>query len=86
MVVKRFSRIFIMSWNSKEPSWHGRKKPRVNPAQFITEVRRVPYGTANLLGCDPEPEVQKKERWQLDALCHSILSHHGQLEWGAPWS
>jgi len=36
-----------MSWNSKEPRWHGDKKPRVSPVQFVINGQafdRVPYG------------------------------------------
>jgi hypothetical protein len=36
-----------MSWNDKEPRWHGANKPEGNPRQFIIngqEFDRVPYG------------------------------------------
>lgn len=36
-----------MAWNSKEPRWHGDKKPRNNPLQFTInsqEFDRIPYG------------------------------------------
>ena len=36
-----------MSWNSKEPRWHGSMRPKVAPVQFIInsqEFDRVPYG------------------------------------------
>jgi hypothetical protein len=36
-----------MSWNSKEPRWHGGNIPKVPPKSFVingTEFDRVPYG------------------------------------------
>ena len=36
-----------MSWNSKDPRWHGAKRPRVNPTGFVInsqEFDRVRYG------------------------------------------
>ena len=38
-----------MSWNSKEPRWHGEKMPKKNPVQFVIngqEFERVLYGKA----------------------------------------
>ena len=37
----------LMSWNSKEPRWHGQNKPKGNPHQFVIngqEFDRVAYG------------------------------------------
>jgi len=37
-----------MSWNSKEPRWHGDNKPAQNPTQFIIngqEFERIAYGS-----------------------------------------
>jgi hypothetical protein len=36
-----------MSWNSKEPRWHGDQKPRIEPVQFginSQEFDRITYG------------------------------------------
>ncbi|HAF15786.1 MAG TPA: hypothetical protein DHU55_14255 [Blastocatellia bacterium] len=36
-----------MSWNSKEPRWHGKNKPAGNPSRFVInseEYQRIPYG------------------------------------------
>ena len=36
-----------MNWNSKEPRWHGSKRPKVAPVRFIINSRefdRIPYG------------------------------------------
>ncbi len=37
-----------MSWNAKEPRWHGEKKPRMAPKRFTInseEYDRIPYGS-----------------------------------------
>src|SRR5438128_2036673 len=39
--------ITFMSWNSKEPRWHGGKEPKGKPLFFVIhsqECARVPYG------------------------------------------
>ncbi len=36
-----------MSWNAKEPRWHGKQKRSDRPTQFVInsqEYDRIPYG------------------------------------------
>ena len=60
-----------MSWNSKEPRWHGANKPRIAPTQFVIDRSRVRIPSLALLlltSCDRTSDLRQKRACRFRAV------------------